>query len=115
MSSGSIIAVAAPHGLRCRQSAVSPRANGLTNARWQLVHGDPNPWRPKTIAQRCGALIAASASAGSAFFKPFEDPEFLETTGLIRFGLKRDTPGKWLRSSQRPGHCHILRLVPSCD
>src|SRR5215469_3461288 len=67
--------------LCCRQSAVSPRAHGLTNARWQLVHGDPNPWRPKTIAQRCGALIAASASAGSAFFKPFEDPEFLETTG----------------------------------
>jgi hypothetical protein len=36
------------------------------------------------------------------FFKPFEDPEFLEMTGLIRFGLKRNTPGKWLRSSQRP-------------
>jgi hypothetical protein len=34
------------------------------------------------------------------FFKPFEDPEFLETTGLIRSGLKRNTPGKWLRSSR---------------
>src|SRR5215469_17971963 len=58
--------------LCCRQSAVSPRAHGLTNARWQLVHGDPNPWRPKTIAQRCGALIAASASAGSAFLSPLK-------------------------------------------
>src|SRR5262249_24352099 len=27
-------------------------------------------------------------------FWPFEDPEFLEPTGLIRFGLKRNTPGK---------------------
>ena len=27
-------------------------------------------------------------------FKPFEDPEFLETTGLVRFGLKRNTTGK---------------------
>src|SRR5215472_3222179 len=72
MSSGSIIAVAAPRGLRCRQSAVSPRAHGLTNDRWQLVHGDPNPWRPKTIAQPCGALIAASASAGSAFLSPLK-------------------------------------------
>jgi hypothetical protein len=37
------------------------------------------------------------------FPKPFEDPEFLETTGLIRFGLKRNTPGKWLRSSRPIG------------
>ena len=51
--------------LCCRQSAVSPRAHGLTNARWQLVHGDSDLWRPKTIAQRCGAAIAAFASAGS--------------------------------------------------
>jgi hypothetical protein len=34
------------------------------------------------------------------FFNPFEDPGFLETAGLIRFGLKRNTPGKWLRSSR---------------
>jgi hypothetical protein len=27
----------------------------------------------------------------------------LETTGLIRFGLKRNTPGKWLRSSSPIG------------
>src|SRR5215831_10570618 len=38
------------------------------------------------------------------FFKPFEDPEFLEMTQLIRFGLKRNTPGKKLRSSRRLGY-----------
>ena len=36
----------------CRQSAVSPRAHGLTNASWQLVHEESNSWGPKTIAQR---------------------------------------------------------------
>ena len=55
------------------------------------------------------------------FFKPPEDPEFLEATGLIRFGLKRNTLGEWLRSSQRPvsgrlraeqvNQCHDARLT----
>ena len=44
------------------------------------------------------------------FFKPPEDPEFLEATGLIRFGLKRNTPGKWLRSSQSSNQDSRLRL-----
>ena len=67
--------------LCCRQSAVSPRAHGRTNARWQLVHGDPNPWRPKTIAQRCGAAIAVSASAGSAFLSPLYATQRVIPTG----------------------------------
>ena len=34
--------------------------------------GDANPWGPKTMAQRCGAVIAASASTGSASLHPLK-------------------------------------------
>src|SRR5215831_6102260 len=68
--------------LCCRQSAISPRAHGLTNARWQLVHGASDPGRPKTIAQRCGATISGTRVGRLGFLKPFEDPEFLATTTI---------------------------------
>jgi hypothetical protein len=54
-----------------------------------------------STSKHCGDRGIRAGRLG--FFEPFEDPEFLETTGLIRFGLKRNTPGKWLRSSRPIG------------
>jgi hypothetical protein len=59
---------------------------------WSTEYQIPDD--PKSIAQtlRCGDRGIRVGRLG--FFNPFEDPEFLETTGLVRFGLKRNTPGK---------------------
>ena len=79
MSSGSIIAVAAP---QWPFAAVNlPFRLARTNARWQLVHGDPTPWRPKTIAQHCGVAIAVSASSGSAFLSLLKILSFWKRPG----------------------------------
>jgi hypothetical protein len=89
--------------LCCRQSAASPRVHGLTNARWQLVHGDSDPRRPKinSATLRCGDRGIRVGRLG--FFKPFEDPEFLETAGLIRFGLEHNTPGEMVAIVEADG------------
>src|SRR5215472_11028664 len=70
------------------------------------------PRRSKSLATQNNSATLRCADRGIrvgrlGFFKPFEDPEFLETTGLIRFGLKRNTPGKWLRSSSPIGRCSV--------
>ena len=77
--------------LCCRQSAVSPRAHECPLA--------TGPRRSKSLATqndsatlRCGDRGIRVLRLG--FFEPFENPEFLETAGLIRFGLNRNTPGK---------------------
>jgi len=59
--------------------------------------GDPK--QSRNVAVRRSRYLRRPAR----LFNPFEDPEFLETTGVIRFGPKRDTPGKWSRSSRPIG------------
>ena len=97
MSSGSIIAVAAPHGPL--PPSICHFASRARPHECSLATG---PRRSKSLATqnnsatlRCGDRGIRVGRLG--FFKP------LETTGLIRFGLKRNTPGKWLRSSRPIG------------
>src|SRR5215469_6348126 len=106
MSSGSIIAVAAPHGPLL--PSICRFAFARTASRMRSLATGPRRFRSlatqnNSATLRCGDRGIRGGDRGIrvgrlGFFKPVEDPEFLETTGLIRFGLKRNTPGKWLRS-----------------
>src|SRR5215472_17025041 len=101
MSSGSIIAVAAPHGPLL--PSICRFAFARTASRMRSLATGPRRFKSlatqnNSATLRCGDRGIRVGQLG--FCKPFEDPEFSETAGLMRLGLNRHTHGKCLRPSR---------------